>query len=344
MTGEKQLLCITTSAVDNIAYVIDCQDLVPGNLKAPLFSTVARLEGVANSLDRPLSSERDLETYERLAVENHVRDIISELCKIPEARRRFRLGDGVWFESHTNSLEDDAAQNDGTLDDEDRSSTQCRPRPDQFCIHRADDKNSLLMTVEYKPRRKLTVENLRVGLQLKMDFWDEVVQRKEIPTDEAEKLKYNAEQIVGKLHLAQNIQDLLILVPKALVLNGYLRHPCYRPHHKAVRSSDLVVHRRKPSLAQISLPMIRIQTKRRPKLDESGLLAKSLLPLLISQGGQEALAMIEVGPTDVIPRNFVPNDAYLGFNSTACWMKIAQTWTCTESVEMTNGITLQERA
>jgi hypothetical protein len=164
-----------------------------------LFSTVARLEGVANSLDRPLSSERDLETYERLAVENHVRDIISELCKIPEARRRFRLGDGVWFESHTNSLEDDAAQNDGTLYDEDRSSTQCRPRPDQFCIHRADDKNSLLMTVEYKPPHKLTVENLRVGLQPKMDFWDEVVQRKEIPTDEAEKLKYNAEQIVGSV-------------------------------------------------------------------------------------------------------------------------------------------------
>jgi hypothetical protein len=54
--------------------------------------------------------------------------------------------------------------------------------------------------------------------------------------------------------------------------------------------------------------------------------------------------MIEVGPIDNIPRNFVPNDAYLGFNSTACWMTIAQMWTCTESVEMTNGIPLQERA
>jgi hypothetical protein len=89
--------------------------------------------------------------------------------------------------------------------------------------------------------------------------------------------------------------------------------------------------------------MIRIQTKRRPKLDESGLSAKSLLPLLISQEGQEALAMIEVGPTDIIPRNFVPNDAYLGFNSTASWITNAQMWTCTESVKMTNGIPLQER-
>ncbi|CAI7611164.1 unnamed protein product [Penicillium viridicatum] len=233
MTGEKQLLCITTSAVDKTPsrstkgkipapqgkycparllpwtdcaaaqqeiYEWVCSYLQATSDHPPqLFSTVARLEGVADSLDRPLSSERDLETYERLAVENHVRDIISELCKIPEARRRFRLGDGVWFESHTNSLEDDAAQNDGTLYDEDRSSTQYRPRPDQFCIHRADDKDSLLMTVEYKPPHKLTVENLRVGLQPKLDFWDEVVQRKQIPTDEAEKLKYNAEQIVGSV-------------------------------------------------------------------------------------------------------------------------------------------------
>lgn len=175
---------------------------------ARLFSTVARLEGVADSLDRPLSSERDLETYERLAVETHVRDIISALCKIPEARRRFRLGDGIWFESHTNSLEDDATLNDGALADEDRSSTQCRPRPDQFCIHRADDKNSLLMTVEYKPPHKLTVENLRVGLQPRMDFWNDVVQRKEIPTDEAEKLRYNAEQISGSA-LTQEYHSML---------------------------------------------------------------------------------------------------------------------------------------
>jgi hypothetical protein len=32
-----------------------------------------------------------------------------------------------------------------------------------------------------------------------MDFWNDVVRRKKIPTDEAEKLKYNAEQIVGSV-------------------------------------------------------------------------------------------------------------------------------------------------
>lgn len=84
-----------------------------------IVSTVARLEGLADSLDRPLSNERDLETYERLAVENHERDIISELCKIPKTQSRFRLGNSVWFESCTNSLEEDISQNNETLNDKD---------------------------------------------------------------------------------------------------------------------------------------------------------------------------------------------------------------------------------
>jgi hypothetical protein len=53
---------------------------------------------------RPISSEQGLETYERIAVEDHVRDIISELCKIPAAREEFMLGDGIWFDNHTNAL------------------------------------------------------------------------------------------------------------------------------------------------------------------------------------------------------------------------------------------------
>jgi hypothetical protein len=95
-----------------------------------LFSTIARLEGIADSLDSPLSSERDLEGYERFAVEHHVRDIILELYKIPEPRRRFRLGDGVWFESYTNTLEDDTMEDAASLDAKGRLLMQHRPRPD----------------------------------------------------------------------------------------------------------------------------------------------------------------------------------------------------------------------
>ncbi|KKZ68824.1 hypothetical protein EMCG_05596 [[Emmonsia] crescens] len=65
--------------------------------------------------------------------------------------------------------------------------------------HRINDAtNTLITTVEYKPPHKLSVENLRAGLQL-MKLWEEIVQSDTIPkSDELnkdEKLRYNAEQL-----------------------------------------------------------------------------------------------------------------------------------------------------
>jgi hypothetical protein len=66
---------------------------------------VIALEEVARRFAlRPISSEQGIETYERIAVEDYVRDIISELCKIPAAREEFILSDSVWFDNHTNAL------------------------------------------------------------------------------------------------------------------------------------------------------------------------------------------------------------------------------------------------
>lgn len=59
---------------------------------------------------RPISSEQGLETYERIAAEDHVRDIIAELCKVPAAREGFMLGDGVWIDNHTNALTENQAE------------------------------------------------------------------------------------------------------------------------------------------------------------------------------------------------------------------------------------------
>lgn len=45
-----------------------------------LFAPLVELEGLGRRFAlRPISSEQDLESYERFAVEDHVRDIISEL-------------------------------------------------------------------------------------------------------------------------------------------------------------------------------------------------------------------------------------------------------------------------
>ncbi|KAJ5471927.1 hypothetical protein N7539_008496 [Penicillium diatomitis] len=95
-----------------------------------------------------IGSEQGLETYERIAVEDHVRDIISELCKIPAAREEFMLGDAL-----------------------------------------------ILLTVEYKPPHKLSVETLWAGLR-PMELWEEIFKCNTVPTDPVEKLRYNAERLV----------------------------------------------------------------------------------------------------------------------------------------------------
>ena len=110
-------------------------------------------------------------------MEDLVRDIITELCKIPAARDEFHLGDGVQFDNHANSLESQSNQ----------PSKSGNSRPDQFCIHRIDNgAKSLLTTVEYKPPHKLPVESLRNSLR-PMNFWEKVVKARGIPTTEEEK-------------------------------------------------------------------------------------------------------------------------------------------------------------
>lgn len=171
-----------------------CHHLQPVGRDAPrLFTPFLALEEYGQrSARRPITSEKDLKSYERFAVENHVHDIILELCKIPSARDEFQLSDGVWFDNHANALDkvEDKSQTD-------HLSTLRPSRPDHFCIYRVDgNSNALLTSVEYKPPHKLSVENLRAGLR-PMDFYREIVKPDTILTDELEKLRYNAARLAG---------------------------------------------------------------------------------------------------------------------------------------------------
>ncbi|PYH88143.1 hypothetical protein BO71DRAFT_423891 [Aspergillus ellipticus CBS 707.79] len=108
----------------------------PGQPAAQVFPSRSVLEGFGEEFSkRPISSEQDLESLERFRMENYVRDIIAELCKISAVREEFQLGDGVRFDNHANTL--DTVNIDPTI----------------------------IMTVEYKPSYKLSVENLRAGLR-----------------------------------------------------------------------------------------------------------------------------------------------------------------------------------
>ncbi|KAJ6016354.1 hypothetical protein N7540_010945 [Penicillium herquei] len=170
-----------------------CQYLQPEPERAQrLFSSLPELEGLGRRFARkPFSSEQDLEAYERFGVEEHVHDIIAELCQIPAARAEFGLCDGIQFSNHTHSL----SREETVGADESHLSSTPHPRPDQFCIHRVDgNTNTLLTTVEYKPPHKLPVAALRMGLR-PMDLWKTMVRSNKIPTNEHAKLRYNAERL-----------------------------------------------------------------------------------------------------------------------------------------------------
>jgi hypothetical protein len=57
---------------------------------------------------QPLAGEKDLESYQRFAVEEKVLDMISQLLDIPQARQPLALGDGIEFENHANILSNNA--------------------------------------------------------------------------------------------------------------------------------------------------------------------------------------------------------------------------------------------
>lgn len=205
-----------------------CHYLRPVNEgSSRLFSPLLVIEDHARRFRlRPISSEQGLETYERIAVEDHVRDIIAELCKLPEAREEFGLGNGVWFDNHTNALD----EGDISETVANQPSSSRHPRPDQFCIHRVDgETNTLLTTVEYKPPHKLSVENLRVGLR-PMELWEEVANRDTIPTDKAAKLQYNAEYLV----CSTLVQEYHVMIQEGLeysnVTNGLARVLLHVPY------------------------------------------------------------------------------------------------------------------
>ena len=202
-----------------------CRFLQPSNDNTPrLFSPLIVLEEMSRRVyERSLSSEKDLENYERFAVEDHVRDIIKTLSGIPGAQSQFGLGDAVQFDNHANVLGEEA----------DKSNQ--RAYPDQYYIHRRkstspiDHSATLLMTVEYKPPHKLSTENLVAGLR-PINFWEEVVQRNPVPTGhpgelnegeslieakeraKAEKLRYNAALLAG----SAIVQEYHVMIEKGL--------------------------------------------------------------------------------------------------------------------------------
>jgi hypothetical protein len=179
--------------------------LQPPDKPAPrLFSSIDNIEYTGRRLGgRKLASEKDLESYERFAVEEMVTDVISQSGN----------GTKVVFDNHTNSLSDmdrdvQAMQIQTPPETSPQSSRSPSPasapesRPirstaDQFCIYKdVYGKRQLSLVVEYKPAHKLSTGNLLGGFR-PMDLEKEIHQRYTIPTNEEEKAQYNADNLVA---------------------------------------------------------------------------------------------------------------------------------------------------
>ncbi|KAJ5922992.1 hypothetical protein N7516_010695 [Penicillium verrucosum] len=183
------------SARQQEIYASVCNYLQPAEEgQARFFAPLNALEENAKQFGfLSMSSEQALQNYERNGVENYVHNIILELCNIDAAREEFGLGDGIMFDSHKNLLEAD----EGTEESASQPSEIENPKPDSFFfINRVDgNTHTILTTAEYKPPHKLSVEDCRLGLR-EMDLYKEIVWPNKFPTEEAAKLRYNAERLV----------------------------------------------------------------------------------------------------------------------------------------------------
>ena len=134
------------------------------------------------------ASERDLEHYERFAVEEKVKDVVEQLMTTPKAQDLIKSCKELEFNNHLNSLSENA---------EEMLQRQKGSRVDQACVFsNVDGNRSLTFVREYKAAHKLTMQYLRAGLR-PMDVQEEVVQRLTIPQEPGEKLNYNADRLVA---------------------------------------------------------------------------------------------------------------------------------------------------
>ena len=167
-------------------YSLLCPD---GASPRKVFTSRDALKSLGHTLcRRPLASEKDLESYQRFAVEEKVIDVMEELMRIQEAQPLLNGCTKIEFENHLNTMSDNAQE---VLE------RQKRSRTDQACVFRNHRNNrSLLFIEEYEAAHKLPVEYLRAGLR-PMKLQEDVVQRLTVPQDPGEKLNYNADRLVA---------------------------------------------------------------------------------------------------------------------------------------------------
>lgn len=146
-----------------------------------VFSNVPYIEGIGKeACDKPLASENDLRRHQETEVENRVKEVVGQLVQLPAAQSDLKLGQGIFFENHTNTITEEPGQVE--------PAAKQSLSTDQNCVYMENDNDRrLLYIIEYKAAHKLPDAFLRAGLQ-SMNILKEVVHKVEISTDPEERL------------------------------------------------------------------------------------------------------------------------------------------------------------
>jgi hypothetical protein len=167
-----------------------------------LFPSSRTLEELGQMLcDRSLASEDDLIPHQQLAVESPISNIVGALSQMEGACEKFKLGHGLKFENHANTLDEEVEEVQQRLQAQALSrreeKTPAAVKADRICVCKdVEDKNTLSYLIEYKPAHKLPETGLEKGLRA-MNVHQEVVQQYRIPTDKERRQQYDADKKVA---------------------------------------------------------------------------------------------------------------------------------------------------
>ena len=160
------------------------------------FTSLHTLEESSRAIrERMMSSELDLNFFQRFTVEDRVSLIVEQLYNKPTLRQKFKLRGSVKFENHANTLSPESQPENGTeqtrvsgpqrrrslrlqakaKQKEARSSSasakttrSSHPRADQFCVYNTGTQNSenrvAAFVIEYKAPHKLPLGYIYEGL------------------------------------------------------------------------------------------------------------------------------------------------------------------------------------
>ncbi|KAF2010948.1 hypothetical protein BU24DRAFT_49433 [Aaosphaeria arxii CBS 175.79] len=165
-----------------------------------LFSSLHFIEERGKQLERmlhnrPLASEKTVEIYHSVAVENPVETVIEQLAQINDTR--LQLEGSILFAWPVSSLDDSNEEVQAQTSD----STPNPRRTDQRCVYVEESNGAqrLCMLVQYEAADGLTASVLRTGLQRadsgSMNL-SEVINRTTIPSNSDSNFVYRSEQLV----------------------------------------------------------------------------------------------------------------------------------------------------